>query len=294
GALDEQAVVGDRGGEEQRVQGWGVEAFADEWCCSDEENAVTGSGLGEVVHGGSPVAGRHAALQHERLVPARGQQGCEGVQVCDAAGEYQTVAATRQCCGHVGDDLGVACLVGDQGAVHRGECGRGGYVRVGVEVGLVEVQQPSGSCPGVPDVNGRVLAVVCDGVPDGSELPGDEFAEPVAPGGCGGEPEPELCADLLDRVVVCGGREVVAFVDDDLPVAGGEFGDVAAFGEGGEHGDVHDAAELAPAAADLSGSDAEELFDPAAPLFGQGLAVDEHQRRAGAFGDHGAGHGRLP
>jgi hypothetical protein len=48
-----------------------------------------------------------------------------------------------------------------------------------------------------------------------------------------------------------------------------------------------------PAAADLPGSDAEKLFDAGAPLFGQGLAVDEHQGRGGAFGDHRAGHHRF-
>ena len=113
---------------------------------------------------------------------------------------------------------------------------------------------------------------------DGAELPGDQFAESVPARRCGGESEPELRADLLDGVVVGGGREVVALVHDDLPVPAREFGDVVASGQGGQHGDVHDSGESAPAAADLSGTDVQELFDAGAPLFGQGFAVDDDER----------------
>jgi hypothetical protein len=37
GTLDEQTVIGDRAGEEQGVECWGVEPFADERCGADDE-----------------------------------------------------------------------------------------------------------------------------------------------------------------------------------------------------------------------------------------------------------------
>jgi hypothetical protein len=57
----------------------------------------------------------------------------------------------------------------------------------------------------------------------------------------------------------------------------GEFGDVVASGQGGQHGNVDHSGEFMSAAADLSGSDVQELFDTGAPLFGQGFAVDEDE-----------------
>ncbi len=71
-----------------------------------------------------------------------------------------------------------------------------------VEVGLVDVQQASGSCVRLPGIHegGLTVAghVVGDGVPAGSELPGDELVEPVTPYRSGREPEPELRTDPLD------------------------------------------------------------------------------------------------
>ncbi|SNT56700.1 hypothetical protein SAMN05421812_11014 [Asanoa hainanensis] len=132
------------------------------------------------------------------------------------------------------------------------------------------------------------------GVPHGAELPGDELAEPVAAGGGGGEPKPELRRDALDGVLVRGGAEVVALVNDYVPVPLGEAGDVVAPCQGWQQGDVHRSGELSPATAELAGADAEELFNALPPLVGQGLTVDEHQGGGASLGDHGAGHDRLP
>jgi hypothetical protein len=63
GALDEQSVVGDRAGEEVGVERWGVEAFADEWCGADDEDAVAGFGVAEAVDRGSSVGGAHRAVE---------------------------------------------------------------------------------------------------------------------------------------------------------------------------------------------------------------------------------------
>jgi Nucleotidyl transferase AbiEii toxin, Type IV TA system len=64
-------------------------------------------------------------------------------------------------------------------------------------------------------------------------------------------------------------------------------------GEGWEHGDVHDAGELASPAPDLARLDAEEVGQLIAPLLGQDLSVDEDQGGGSAFGDDGAGHDGL-
>jgi hypothetical protein len=94
-------------------------------------------------------------------------------------------------------------------------------------------------------------------------------------------------------VLVRRGTEVVAFVDDDVPVPLGQGGDVVAPREGGQQRDVHRAGEFASAAAELTGLDSEELLDAGAPLVGEGFAVDENQGGGVAFGDHGAGHDGL-
>src|SRR5215207_7927717 len=130
----------------------------------------------------------------------------------------------------------------------------------------MDEQAPSGSGVGFLSGGEGSLDLVGHRVADGSELPGDELAEAVTPGRCRGEPEPELRADPFDRVLVRGGREMMALVDDDLAVPVGEGGDVVVPGQGGQHRDVDDAAELAPATADLARSDAQELLDSGAPL----------------------------
>jgi hypothetical protein len=99
---------------------------------------------------------------------------------------------------------------------------------------------------------------------------------------------------LLDGVFERRCRDVVALVGDDQPVGRGEGGDVIAARQRLESDDIDGAAQLCPAAAELPGLDAEELHDPRAPLVGQGLAVDQHQRGDLAGGDDRAGHHRLP
>jgi hypothetical protein len=86
--------------------------------------------------------------------------------------------------------------------------------------------------------------------------------------------EPAPCRDLPDGILEGGSRHVVALVRDDQPVPGGESGDVVAAGQGLQGDDVDGAAQLCPAAAELSGLDAEELGDPGPPLVGEGLAID--------------------
>src|SRR3712207_9435983 len=70
---------------------------------------------------------------------------------------------------------------------------------------------------------------------------------------------------------------VVALVDDDHPVAGGQLGDIVGARERLQGGDVDNAGGLTAAAAALVGPDAQQLADARPPLVGQCLAVDQHE-----------------
>jgi hypothetical protein len=60
-----------------------------------------------------------------------------------------------------------------------------------------------------------------DGVPDRAEVQGDQVVELVPAVRSGGQPEPAPRRDLLDRVLERRGRDVVALIGDDQPVAAG-------------------------------------------------------------------------
>lgn len=130
-------------------------------------------------------------------------------------------------------------------------------------------------------------------MPDGTELEPDQVIEPIAAVGRGGEPDPVAGWDGADGGLECGGRDVMALVDDDLTVAAQRVGEVSSAGEGLQGCDVDDPRECGASTAELSGLVAEELGDLAAPLVGKRLAVNQHQRRGGALGDDGTGHHRL-
>src|SRR5689334_16287622 len=205
------------------------------------------------------------------MMPPRCEHRGEGLDVGDSAGEDEAVPSARQCGGDIVGDLGVPRLVGCEEPVDLGQRARRVQVYVGdIERGLVDAQLPLWTGVEVQRGGDGALLLLGHGVPYGSELPGDELAEPVSAGGCGGEAEPELRGDSLDGVLVGGGAEVVALVDDDVPVPLGECADVVAPGEGGQQRDVHRSGEFAPATAELAGPDAEELLNAFAPLVGQG------------------------
>ena len=69
---------------------------------------------------------------------------------------------------------------------------------------------------------------------------GHHRLEAVAPVGGGGQAEPPRRRDLAHGTFKHGGWDVVALVDDDEPVAGGEGGEVVSFGEALRHGQVDD------------------------------------------------------
>ena len=70
------------------------------------------------------------------------------------------------------------------------------------------------------------------GVADGAELEGNEVVESVAAVRGGGQAEPAPSRDVPDGVLERRGGDVVALVDDDQAVAGGERGQVVAAGRG--------------------------------------------------------------
>ena len=99
----------------------------------------------------------------------------------------------------------------------------------------------------------------------------DEVVELVTSVGGGGEPEPAAGGDLGDGGREGRGGDVVALVDDDQAVAGGEVRDVLCAGEGLQGGDIDDPGGLAASAAPLAGVDPKEFPGADAPLVRQGL-----------------------
>lgn len=94
-----------------------VKALTNKWRCPDDQYALAGPYLSKTVHRSSPLTHRHAALQHYRLIPVRRQHRGKGVDVRDSSGEHEAVPPAPQGGCHIGDDLGVAILVGDESAV---------------------------------------------------------------------------------------------------------------------------------------------------------------------------------
>jgi hypothetical protein len=134
----------------------------------------------------------------------------------------------------------------------------------------------------------------CDLVASGAAVHGDDGLEPVTPVGGGREPDPAACRDLLDARLEGDGRDVVAFVDDHQPIAGGARYEIAAVGEALGHGQVDNRGLAVAAAAelpDLVGREAEMLLEARTPLLQQGLAVHDHQGRLAVPREERTGQG---
>jgi hypothetical protein len=214
------------------------------------------------------------------------------------------VTALGQSGGDVGGDLAGAVVVGGQVPVDRGHPAR--RLRAGVAAvavgSLVHVEDRNrpGRAAGRHDAGQGQFGPAQvgaagrgDGVPYLAGLQVDEVIELVAPVWGGGQAQPAAGGDLADGVGECRSRDVVAFVGDDEAVPGGQLADVRPPGEGLQCGDVDGATQLCPAAAQLPRLDVEELADAGAPLVGQGLAIDQDQRRCAVRGDQRAGDDSL-
>jgi hypothetical protein len=138
GVLHQSALEGDWGGEEERVQRWAVEAFADVGAGGDSEQWWPVRSRLEPFEGGRPGLGTHAATQHDRLVSPLHQRGDEAVEMFGPLGEHQAVPAASQGGRDVIHDLAGSDLVGDQVAIDGGDaagCGRVGVAVVPVRGG---------------------------------------------------------------------------------------------------------------------------------------------------------------
>src|SRR5205085_2406860 len=105
---------------------------------------------------------------------------------------------------------------------------------------------------------------------------------------CGGESN-EIASLHLGQYALEGDRrQVVALIDDDVPVAGDEVVDFFLADETLDHRNIDVAVGLAfvaPDTADLLLVDAEEDRQLCNPLLEERLAMDEDQRIAGALCD---------
>ena len=129
-------------------------------------------------------------------------------------------------------------------------------------------------------------------MPDRAQLQRDQIVELVATvRGCG-QPEPPPGGNLAHGVLERRGGEVMALVDHDEAVSSGQLRQIIAPRQGLQRHHVDRAAQLRAAAAQLARGDAEVLGQPRPPLIGEGLAVDQHQRRGVVPGDQRTGdHG---
>ena len=142
GALDEQSVKRDRGGQEQGVQRWRVEPLSNERCGTDDEYAVAGLSVSETINCRAAGDSTHTALQNYRVVAAFGQHGGQGIDVGDSPGEDEAVAASGLGLADVFNDLGVAVAVGDKSAMCLSDGARRGDIEsVVAECGFVDLQQ---------------------------------------------------------------------------------------------------------------------------------------------------------
>ena len=83
-------------------------------------------------------------------------------------------------------------------------------------------------------------------------------------------------------------REVMTLVDHHEAVSGGQLRQVVAPRQGLQGHHVDRAAQLRAATTELARGNAEVFGQPRPPLIGEGLAVDQHQRRGGVSGDQRA------
>ena len=201
-------------------------------------------------------------------------------------GEDQAVPPAGERGQDVGEHLLVAGLVGSEVPVDGGDPARSRRIGLAAvdELGQVHGEgsfwRPTG-CRGGEGARLRGA----HGVPDRAQLQRDQIVEFVATVRGGGQPEPPPGGDLPHGVLERRGRDVMALVDHDEAVPSGQLRQIVAPRQGLQRHHVNRAAQLRPAATQLARGDAEVLGQPRPPLIGEGLAVDQHQRRGVVPGD---------
>ncbi len=144
--LGQAALIGDRRGEEQGIQGRAVEAFASVGAGGhDQERWPAGLWLQAGLRRGAAL-GAHPAAEDNRAMPGLAQPTGEPFQLAGPIGEDQAVAVLAKCGKDVQDDLPGALLIGGQVPVDGRHAARAR--RIGVTVvpvrGRVHVQHGGG------------------------------------------------------------------------------------------------------------------------------------------------------
>src|SRR5487761_487049 len=133
-----------------------------------------------------------------------------------------------------------------------------------------------------------------DAMPDGPALHHDDWVVAVLSCWPRREPRHEPRPCLPEHSIEAHGRNVVALVDQDVPVIGDQILDLALGTETLQHADVDCALAFVPTRTELSDRarrNVEKSGKALPPLIGQLLAVHEHQRVYAALGDEpGADH----
>jgi hypothetical protein len=180
--LGQAALIGERRGKEQGIQGRAVEAFASVRAGGhDQERRSAGLRL-QAGQRRRAALGAHPAAEDDRVVPGLAQQAGELFRMAGPVGEDQAVAVLAECGEDVRDDLPGALLISGQVPVDGRHAARAG--RVGVAIvpvrSRVNVQHGSGPAGTQKRVLAGWVAGECDGVPDRSHLHGDQIVELVA------------------------------------------------------------------------------------------------------------------
>ena len=175
----------------------------------------------------------HSAAQHGCFASGIAEPAGDRIQVVYPGGKDEDVCALAVCRQHVGDDLVQAMPVSDERAVDFGHPHPARRVRVArvAELGWVDMQDrvrcgrircSGGECPRTRRFQGVTVR---------SELMVDQVLEPVSPLRRRGQAEPILRWYPVQDGGERGGGDVVTFVDDYEPVAGGDFFDIFVLGE---------------------------------------------------------------
>lgn len=131
-----------------------------------------------------------------------------------------------------------------------------------------------------------------DGVSDGAALHEDDGMVAVLAGDGGGKSEDEFGLCPADREFETLRREVMAFIDDDVPVVGDEVFDDAFANETLDHNDVDLSGEFFASASETSDVlffEIEELGESLDPLIHELLAMNENEGADSALRDQPRG-----
>ena len=128
--LHEASLERDRRGQEERVECWTIEAFADEVASGNDEQWWAVIAGDQALGRRCALPGAHPTFGNHWVQPLRGERCCEMVDVACALGQDQAVLSAPQGVDHIGEDLLVArpvlceCRVDARDRARNGEVDR--------------------------------------------------------------------------------------------------------------------------------------------------------------------------